>query len=260
MSDNIKKKTRRNISDEEKVILLTEVNRVCPLCGVKLITKKKKKSLYTFEIAHIYPHKPSKHEKELLKDVKCLSDDTEDIQNLILLCPSCHRKHDKYTTLDEYYRLYNLKSKMNAESNCKEYFGDYRIDEDISEIIIALGKELKNGGQNFNELSLKAMKIEEKSDETLGIFTKTTIESYVKTYYIYIKEQFNELEKDEVGIFDLIATQVKSFYIQLKRTEKNKTIIFEQVTEWIFIKSGRRSKVASQIIASYFVQSCEVLS
>lgn len=197
---------------------------------------------------------------ELLKDAKRLSDDSEDIENLILLCPSCHSNHDKYTTIEEYYKLYNLKKKMIAESSCRDIFGDYKIEDDISAVIDTLGTQLKNRTGEFSELEIFAMKIDEKSDETLDIFTKTIIESQVKLYFIYIKERFNELEKDDEGIFDLIASQVKTFYLQLSRRECNKSIIFEQVTEWIYIQSGRINRVASQIIASFFVQNCEVLS
>ncbi|MDH8679929.1 HNH endonuclease signature motif containing protein [Fusibacter bizertensis] len=258
LSKNIK--NRKNLTEEEKVILLTEVNRVCPLCGTKLIYKKKTRNLYSFEVAHIYPHSSSEYEKELLADAKRLSDDSEDIANLILLCPSCHRKHDKYTTIEEYYTLYNLKERMNAESNCKEHFGDYKIEFEIIEVIHSLAENIKNNRSKFVKLEMSAMRIEEKSDETLDVFVKTTIEMYVQLYYLSIKDKFNELEKDDEGIFDLIASQIKSFYLQLKRKESNKSIIFEQVAEWIFVQSGSKSKIASQIIASYFVQSCEVLT
>ncbi|MCH4891215.1 HNH endonuclease [Acidaminobacter sp. JC074] len=253
------KKTRRNSTTEDRVTLLTEVNRVCPLCGKDLITTKNNRTLYAFEIAHIYPHKPNKHELELLKDVKRLSTDSEDLENLILLCPSCHSNHDKYTQLEEYYRLYDLKSKMIAETTCRSFFGDYRIETQITDVINSLSKAMEDKKGKLPKLDYDVFTIDEKSDETLNVFTESMIKSFVRSYFITIREQFEELDKSKEGSFDLIASQIRTFYIQLKNNEKDKTIIFEQICEWIYIKVGRENKVGCQVLASFFVQNCEVL-
>lgn len=251
---------RRKYTPDEKLMLLFEVNEMCPLCGEKLIVKKGKRTINLFEIAHIYPHSPSAYELELLKNEERLSEDTEDVENVIMLCPTCHTKHDKYTSVDEYRNLLTLKKQMTLERKYRALYGDYSIDEEINSVVNLLAESCSKKDNTMEELQMSAMKIEEKADETLDCFTKMTIENYVRLFFPQIKSKFIELDSNDEGIFDTIAMQIRSFYIQLKRINKNQTIIFEQIVEWIYQRTGRKNRIVSMIIASFFVQNCEVFS
>lgn len=51
---------RKKYTPDEKLLLLFEVNEMCPLCGEKLIKKKGKRTINLFEILYLifdYPHK-----------------------------------------------------------------------------------------------------------------------------------------------------------------------------------------------------------
>ena len=100
---------RRQPTDNEKFILHTEVDGMCPLCGIKLLYKKENTLNKRVNLAHIYPHSPTDSEKKLLKDVEKLSEDSEDIKNIIWLCPNCHESFDKPRTIDSYNNLLNIK-------------------------------------------------------------------------------------------------------------------------------------------------------
>lgn len=253
-------KKRRKYTPDEKLALLFEVNEVCPLCGKKLIVKKGKKTINLFEIAHIYPHSPSSYELELLKNEERLSKDAEDIENVIMLCSTCHTKHDKYTTVEEYRNLLRIKKQMTIERKCRALYGDYTIDEEINSVVALLAKSCLTNSKEYQKLEMSALKVEEKADNTLDFITKITIENYVRIFFPQIKDKFVELDANEEGTFDVIAMQVKAFYMKMKKTNKNQTDVFEQIVEWMFQRTGRNSKIACMIIASFFVQNCEVFS
>nr|WP_243270343.1 ABC-three component system protein [Clostridium paraputrificum] len=233
---------------------------MCPLCGEKLIKKKGKRTINLFEIAHIYPHSPSEYEIELLKNEERLSEDVDDIENVIMLCPTCHTKHDKYTMVEEYRKLVKIKKQITIERKCRELYGNYIIDDEINEVLNLLAKSCSESHKGKEELVMSAMRINEKADDSLSLITKITIENYVRIFFPEIKNKFIELDNNEEGIFDSIATQIKVFYLQIKKINKNQTIIFEQIVEWIHQRTGNKSRIASTIIASFFVQNCEVFS
>ena len=257
---NKQENKRKKYTPDEKLLLLFEVDEMCPLCGEKLIKKKGKKTINLFEIAHIYPHSPSEYELELLKNEERLSDDVDDIENVIMLCPTCHTKHDKYTTVDEYRNLVKIKKQATIERKCRELYGNYTIDDEINEVLNLLARSCSESNNVKEELVMSAMRIDEKADNTLELITKVTIENYVRIFFPEIKNKFIELDNNDEGIFDIIASQIKVFYLQIKKINKNQTIIFEQIVEWIHQRTGKKSRIASTIIASFFVQNCEVFS
>ena len=251
---------RRKYKPDEKLSLLFEVNEMCPLCGESLIKKKGKRTINIYEIAHIYPHSPSMYEKELLKNENRLSDDVDDLINVIMLCPTCHTKHDKYTTVEEYRNLFEIKKRAIVEEQYKGLYGNHIIDEEINIVVNLLAQNCSQSANSKVELGMSAMKIAEKTDESMELITKITIESYVRIFFPEIQNKFKELDNNEEGIFDIIAVQIKAFYLQVKKIDKNQTAIFTQIVEWIYQRTGKKNRIASTIIASFFVQNCEVFS
>ena len=103
---------RKTFSSAQNVALVTQVNRICPLCDTPLFYMKNGKSYKKYEIAHIYPLNPKVDEIQLLKGEERLSDDLNHENNLIPLCKSCHIKLDKPRTLYEYRDLIKIKKSL----------------------------------------------------------------------------------------------------------------------------------------------------
>ena len=61
--------TRKNISDADDRLHLLEVNGCCPLCGSTLLKNSGKKTKL-YEIAHIYPNRPTAEDLRILKGVQ----------------------------------------------------------------------------------------------------------------------------------------------------------------------------------------------
>ncbi len=103
---------RKKYTPNQYTILFNEVDGLCPDCSIQLMYEKSDSLYRRVNLAHIYPHSPTEDELEILKDVEVLSEDKEDIKNIIWLCPNCHEKFDKPRTLEEYNYLLNLKKKF----------------------------------------------------------------------------------------------------------------------------------------------------
>ena len=109
---------RKNISIEEDRLHLLEVNGTCPLCGNSLLKNSGKKTKL-YEIAHIYPNKPTEQEKYVLNDVQVLGDNSESFQNKIALCFNCHKNYDSHKNKEEYNKLIEKKKKLYAAEKIK---------------------------------------------------------------------------------------------------------------------------------------------
>ena len=70
---------------------------------------------------------------------------------------------------------------------------------------------------NLVPLETSALRLDEKANDTLTVLTKRKIRNDINDYYIYIREQFNQLDKEVPDSFELIASQVRTFYLKLKR-------------------------------------------
>jgi hypothetical protein len=245
-------------TENQKLILFGQVEGMCPLCDNGL-TQKKKGGIYkVFEIAHIYPENATPQEVELLKDEERLSDDVNDVNNALAVCPTCHTKFDKPRTVEEYRKWVGIKKQLINKSKAKNIYSLYTIE---SKIFVVLNKlQTVELGDNSGNLSLESLKIDEKADETLPPLTKRTIKHNVVDYFDYIKKLFIEIDKEQPFTFNLIATQVKAAYIKLKQINNDQEFIFWTLVDWLDKKTDNISKEACEIIISFFVQNCEVFS
>ncbi|MFQ2044281.1 ABC-three component system protein [Aeromonas veronii] len=55
-------------------------------------------------------------------------------------------------------------------------------------------------------------------------------------------------------------SQVKTYYIKLKKQGLNQTQIFSALTDWLKNSTSHKNSEAAEILVSYFVQNCEVYS
>ncbi|WP_273850061.1 ABC-three component system protein [Guptibacillus spartinae] len=249
---------RRKPTENENAILLAEVENMCPLCTRPLMYEKGGKKYKIFQGAHIYPLNPTEQEKELLKNEEVIHEDVNDLTNFIALCTECHTKFDNPRTVKEYRLLLSMKKNILSKSESRAKYHDYQIESEIKEVIATLVEEFNEG--SLKPLELKALRLDEKSDETLTGITKIRIRTEITEYYYYIQEQFFQLDSQYPRSFNAIASQVSAFYNSLSRTESSQEIIYEQLTEWLSKKTGNTSSGACAIVISFFIQNCEVFS
>ena len=247
---------RKKYSDAQNVALLSQVSRVCPLCAEPLFYKKRGKSYKNYEIAHIYPLNPTPTEKTLLEHEERLSNDVNDENNVIPLCEICHGKFDKPRTVEEYRMLLGIKKDLIDRSGQEAIWKRYAIEEEISEIIEAIYDD--PGLENNTEIEFTPRELDEKMDSTISRPTKIKIKNNVREYFIFIRTKFAELDSAEIDLSEIISLQIKTYYLKQENMGFNQQAIFDNVVAWNHTKTKPKTNDAAEILASFFIQNCEV--
>jgi len=245
---------RKKYTENQYILLYNEVDGLCPICGNPLMYEKESKLYRRVNLAHIYPHSPTEAEKELLKNVEKLSDDLEDIKNIIWLCPNCHEHFDKPRTLKGYNNLLDIKKRILQEKDIKDIFYNYKIEDDIKKILNFLTTDDVSSN---TELSYDPKVIDNKLKNTILSITKRKIEYNVSEYFHIIRYELQNLDAITPNKATKIATQIKSFYLEVAEKTPIQETAYNGLIDWLHSKTNI-NKDASEIIISYFIQNCEV--
>lgn len=247
---------RRTTSQAEEVALVAQVENVCPECGDALFYKKNSRSYKHYEIAHIYPLNPTEEEASLLKDEERLGEDVNDVDNLIPLCLGCHGKFDKPRTIAEYRELLQKKKEIITHAEMRRFQSEYQLQEDIGRIVEALDQA--DFLHSSAKLALNAKPLDEKFNDTMPRPTRRKIHHNVSDYFVEIRKRFQRLDRENPGTASLILSQVKTFYLAQKQQGWSQQQIFTNVVGWIVTRTRPQTVEAAEIVASFFVQHCEV--
>lgn len=249
-------KNRKSITPNRKEILIGQVNGLCPLSKTPLFYEKNGANHKDYEIAHIYPLHPKPKEVVLLKVVKRLSEDPEHDDNLIPLCTRCHNKFDKPRTVDGYNRLYQIKKGLISRAKQAELWKQHSIQSEINVLIDSLATGALDTEDDNTKYEPK--KVEEKADDTLLPLTKKRIKNNVRDYFPHVKTKFASIEKMSPSTSLIIAQQINTYYLIQRKIEDSQQKIYENMVEWIIVQTETESADAADIVASYFVQNCEI--
>lgn len=241
---------RISATENRNLRLIAEVSAVCPLCGRKLQEIKNGRNIKLFDVAHIYPHKPTVTQVEALKDIEPPSN-VEALENLIALCKSCHKTYDTFTTKEEYLKVLALKQELSARYESRMELAEIPADEDIREVL--------NGLEHMPEGDLKDLRMDPlavKKKIPNGVFQNKVLQ-LATGYYSYLREQFQGMEGRRTHKFAKIASQVSLSFRTAQEYEMIQEQIFDQIVEWMERKTGGR-RAACEAVVAYFVQDCEV--
>ncbi|PKG74217.1 hypothetical protein CXF86_13930 [Shewanella sp. GutCb] len=257
--------SRRKPTDNEKNYLLQEVNSVCPMpyCKKPLTEVVGGKNFNRFQVAHIYPSSPTPSEKDLLKDVELLHEDTESIDNMIALCQPCHDKYDKPRTVEGYQDMCKLKLHIKKKAMISNQWFTVQLEQEIIDVINNLSGLSEEELSSAGELSHSPKRVHEKTndgvDKSIGLVLRRSIETNVVAYYNVIKEQFEELDRDEPYKSEAIYGQIKLINVKLKQQGLSKLQVYGELKNWLKNVTNTEDEAAIDIIASFFVQNCEAL-
>lgn len=250
---------RRRFTENEKMILYREVDGLCPICGKKLMHKKRDGTLVkNFEVAHIYPVNPTMQEDLLLSGEERLGNDINSLENVIALCLSCHKKFDTNKTVDEYREMINIKKRLIQMRNGMDLFSQYKIEDEIQVVLKSINND--SNESSIEKLNLSALKIDDKTNKTLPFLIKRSIKNDVVDYFTFIQKQLIELDKNIPNKSIMIAVEIKSFYLQTMLINDNQEFIYYSLVNWLNNKTGNYSKRACEIIVAFYIQDCEVFS
>lgn len=244
--------------------LLCEVEGKCPLCHCFLVDKEKiteeeGKTVRVFDVAHIYPLNPTAHEIKILQSEDKLSKNIDCEENFIALCKICHKKYDTQKTVEEYRRLVEIKKVLNKKRAIKSIWKDQELHSDIKVVAETIG-QLGDPSSDESNLFMKPMKVMDKTNDTFGFPNILKVEMYVRFYFVAIQNSLKNIDKETPNVSGFIRSQVRSNYQLLLLTGLNQSEIFHSMIEWFMSNTNIRDRDKSEILISYFIQSCEVFS
>jgi len=240
---------------ETDIPFLAEVNYKCPICQRPLVEALKNTQIRRYGIVHIYPDSIKELDSQFSTVKKPKNINIS--ENKIALCIDHADAYEADTTFEDYLKLKKLKQSMAALYSVRMEINSSSLDEEIKDILIALANIPANA--NLEELSMDALRLDQKilSENILLLNDEMT---RVLRYYHYIEELFAAMEREGTGDFDLIASEIRTAYKKLTKSQLSQEEIVNELAEWIKNKSnvGDRNMRACHIIVAYFIQNCEV--
>lgn len=245
---------RKNPTENMDTLFLLEVNGVCPRCGKPLLGTKGTRSHKYYQIAHIYPNSPLESEVEELNGLPRLGNNCEDAANKIALCKDCHGYYDDHKTKAEYLWFVQKKQELLANSTLKQAGYNFSLESEIAKAIEQLSR-IPAG--SLRDLTYKGVLLANKIPEK-EMLLKTKVFAYVVTYFLFVQETFFQLNTTGQLNFNLIASEVNTFFLKCEAESVTLNQIFHAIVNWIKEKSGSDSIEACEAIVAFFIQDCEV--
>ena len=258
ISNDIYFQKRKNPTESELRLFLREVGYHCPLCGTELQSRKQKKpSLKRFQIAHIYPNRPTIDQYETLDGLERMGKSTEDFENKIALCLNCHPEQDFRTTKEDYLRLLEIKKMLLSHEGRHDALHDLSLEAEIAQVVE------KICSIDFNQEPIPVAKKFRKNE----FLFLAKIEGFVKFYYTYINQCFVERDGKEGFLFDNLSSEMKIAFGKLKvqstSEQMDKSQIFASLVDWLKHQMVKNqifspSTDACEAVVAFFIQHCEV--
>jgi hypothetical protein len=249
---------RINYNPEEHSMLYAETGGICPLCACVIIyikpgSKNPKKG---YEVAHIYPLNPTAVQVLALLNHAAPTDINE-LDNVICLCPTCHRKYDKDFKIEEYERLRSIKDGFIRDANARKTISQHSLREEIKELIEKISN-LDDEVLISPDLQFNASRLNDKLKEGASPVLKRNIRNDVVDYFVTIRDELRLLEQRDQAAVKMLLNQVNTYFWAMhSENPGSKDAVFNYIAQWISARSGK-SIEASRIITSFFVQNCEV--
>lgn len=229
---------QKDLEQKYGLSLLQECNSLCPLpeCSKPLYVKKDEEKQPYFQIIQINPQKPY-----------------DRLYNLLAVCPKCAAKLNIQKTEHDILRLAEIKQRMQKNEEISELSAEEKIGQDITSLI----EKITNAeSAELSELNYSPIELKKKF-----LPSEHLLEDEIKPRVVKYFNFINELLKQKVEKENFNETKfrkaVKHIYENLEAEEFEKTQIFEAISER-FYNMSKNSHIACHILASYFVQSCEI--
>lgn len=218
--------------------LINEANHVCPFpgCGRSLVVTNASKATNLYNVGLIDKKKAPA------------------VENLLALCPRCYATYSIDDNAKVCKELNGVKKILIAHQQSVHLLDDLPLEKGIVGVISKV-KNLKEKDLEDASLDPKEIKQKLKPADNMALFI--TVNTYVTTYYLKLKEIMMNADKRGEIDYDEVQDQMHAIYKRLKKARKTKVEIFNEIAQKIH-KVSLQEDVFCQIVVSYFIQSCEV--
>lgn len=249
---------RDSYTEHEHSILYAETGGCCPLCTLPILFKKKGSNKPTkgYEVAHIYPLNPTQSQINALVGYP-VPPNINALENVIALCPTCHKKYDKDFKFDELIGLKKIKDGCLSEARAKLTASQHTIQEEVCAILDAIA------AFDFDETVLSPTNfdvstVDKKLKTGMSPLQKREIKGNAISFYVRIRDHIRMLEQQDQASVRILQNQINSYYLAMnKQNPENKDLVFNYVALWISAKTNKPI-LAAKVLTSFFVQNCEV--
>lgn len=218
-------------------LLLEEENHCSfPGCGRELVLTKNGKISYAYEVSLI----------DKLAPVT--------LENLLAMCPQCHATYLLDDNKKICKELKGIKKVLATHMQNVHLLDDLPLEKGIINVITKIAKLQK---KDLEEASLDPKEIKQKLDPAKDTAIYYTVNNFVGTYFVRIKEIMINLDKRKIIDYEEIQDQMHGLYRRLKKTKKSRLEIFNEITKKMH-RVSLQDEIYCQIVVAYFVQSCEV--
>ena len=234
--------------------LVNETGNKCPLCGQKLLLRKKGNLVKKFRVIKIFPKNASQHKSEF-KDIEP-PDDIDSLSNCIAVCPNCAEGYNVLPTRAEYEKLKSAKESFIRNRSIQDMIYSIPLDDGIKKVLDGLANNARLA-DNVEPTKL-VLKLSSKLTDSL-LLTETS--SWVNNYYPFISRLFGDLDAESTGTFDKIRSSIRCAYEHIKTAIPEQAVIVDTLSSWVYEQSGvadRSLMRACRAIVSFFIQTCEV--
>lgn len=249
---------RKDYSDNEHSILYSETGGCCPLCTKSILFRKTGSTRINkgYEVAHIYPLNPTPAQALALTGHPAPLE-INALENVIALCPSCHRMYDKDFQVAELDKLRSIKNGFLAEAKARATVAEHILEEQIYEILDRI-TALSSDELDMPPTRFDASTIDKKLRSGISPLQKHEIKTNAVTFYVRIRDHIRTLEQNDQVAIRMLLNQVNSYYLAMQREHPdNKDAVFNFVAQWISTRT-QRSLLTAKVLTSFFVQNCEV--
>lgn len=245
--------------ETDDVPLLSEVNYQCPICHTKLIKKIKNKPQKKYEITPIFPLDIDDSKEVAFTNQRTPSKSLTSNENMIALCPDCSEAYLIDQDINEYTKLFDIKSEATRNYQLQVQLTSLNLEEEIQKIVIGLSKIDSN--VQIQDFRMDPLLISKKIEPSNFLLTNS-ITNYVLQYYKFIQKLFSDLDSFADNRFNIIASEIKLAYETIETTSNSQEETYSLLSDWIMsnlrLKNSYKYKLACDIVIAFFVQNCEV--
>ena len=222
--------SRKDPNDAEVRLFLREVEYHCPICGKELQSRTQSKPRHkNFQIAHIYPNRPTIQQYAVLHNLERLGKTSEDFENKIALCHSCHSIQDYQTTKEDYEALLSIKKRRLEQNALHDAVDEMYLESELKTIVDCI---CKTPISELTALNMNPVHVADKfEDRDALILSKIT--GFVTQYYTFIRDLFREQDGKNGFVFNALCGEVRSVYLKMATLSKDKEEIFNQMSALI---------------------------
>ncbi len=241
--------------ESNDISLLAETGYECPICHAPLIKCLKNIPIKKYEVIEIYPNDISGCEKDFAKIPSPRRRNS--LENKIILCSDHAEEYTAKPTVEEYFHLRAIKDRLAITSSLRSDINALVLEDEIQGVLFGLAGITDE--TVLEELPLEALRLDQKILPE-NYLLKNDEMTRVLRYYNFISDKFSEMERDNTGDFELIASEIKIAYKKLDKGCLSQDEIVDALAKWIKEKSGvsDQSLRACHIVVAYFIQNCEV--